>query len=80
MIKVMYLVQTYTDFTLKIETNSNYAETYESGEKIGDKFEGKRCKPCNKPDIAGSSPVPATIFRALGEHPGAFGFTRIFSR
>ena len=56
----MYLVQTYTDFTLKIETHSNYGETYESGEKIGDKCEGKRWKACNKPDIAGSSPVPAT--------------------
>ena len=30
----MYLVQTYTDFTLKFETHSNYGETYESGEKI----------------------------------------------
>jgi hypothetical protein len=43
----MYLVQTYTDFTLKFETHSNYGETYESGETIGDKFEGKRWKSCN---------------------------------
>ena len=75
----MYLVQTYTDFTLKFETHSNYGETYESGETIGDKFEGKRWKSCNKRDIAGSSPDPATIFRALGEHPGVFDFTRFTS-
>jgi len=43
----MYLVQTYTDFTLKFETHSNYGETYESGETIGNKFEGKRWKSCN---------------------------------
>ena len=76
----MYLVQTYTDFTLKFETHSNYGETYESGEKIGDKFEGKRWKSCDKRDIAGSSPDPqpfdlanARSFYFSGDfHPRAF--------